>query len=114
MESKAGQSIGKILLHIKTTNLEGKQADTKSIAISSFGKAFLLPLDVLLGWIFTNDKRQRLLSRAANTIVIKAHDSTGSETITYKKDCQSSNNSTLKDGRCHKSLGPAARLLAYC
>ena len=86
MESKAGQSIGKILLHIKTTNLEGKQADTKSIAISSFGKAFLLPLDVLLGWIFTNDKRQRLLSRAANTIVIKAHDSPGSETITYKKD----------------------------
>ncbi len=78
MESKYnGQSIGKMLLHIKTTNPEGKPADTKSIAISSFGKAFILPLDVLLGWIFTNDKRQRLLSRAANTIVIKARDATG-------------------------------------
>jgi uncharacterized RDD family membrane protein YckC len=72
MESKYnGQSIGTMLMHIRTTNLQGKQADVKSIVISSFGKAFLLPLDVFLGWIFTNDKRQRLLSRAANTIVIK-------------------------------------------
>lgn len=72
MESQhGGQSIGKMLLHIKTTNLEGKQADTRSIAISSFGKAFLLPIDVFFGWIFTNDKRQRLLRRAANTIVVK-------------------------------------------
>lgn len=73
MESNhGGQSIGKMLLHIKTTDLEGKQANAMSIAISSFGKAFLLPLDVFLGWIFTNERRQRLLSRAANTIVIKA------------------------------------------
>ncbi|UVS69573.1 RDD family protein [Nitrososphaera viennensis] len=69
-----GQSIGKMLLRIKTTDLEGKQANTTSIAISSFGKAFLLPIDVFFGWIFTNDKRQRLLSRAANTIVIRATD----------------------------------------
>lgn len=41
----------------------------RDAAIQSFGKAFLLPFDVLLGWIFTNEKRQRLLSRAANTIV---------------------------------------------
>jgi uncharacterized RDD family membrane protein YckC len=85
MESRYnGQSIGKMLLHIKTTNLEGKPADLTSIAISSFGKAFILPLDVLLGWIFTNDKRQRLLSRAGNTIVIKAADEAGG--ITYKKE----------------------------
>ncbi|WP_226987158.1 RDD family protein [Candidatus Nitrososphaera evergladensis] len=72
MESRhEGRSIGKMLLHIRTTNLEGNQADTTSIAISSFGKAFLLPIDVFFGWIFTNDKRQRLLSRAAKTIVIK-------------------------------------------
>src|SRR5919197_6190212 len=38
---------------------------------TSVGKAFLLPLDVLLGWIFTNDKRQRIFNRASNTIVIK-------------------------------------------
>ncbi|HEX2014458.1 MAG TPA: RDD family protein [Nitrososphaera sp.] len=86
MESRYnGQSIGKMLLRIRTTNLEGKPADTKSIAISSFGKAFILPLDVLLGWIFTNEKRQRLLSRAANTIVVKmAEDAPGD--IRYRKE----------------------------
>jgi uncharacterized RDD family membrane protein YckC len=85
MESKHdGQSIGKKLLHIKTTDLEGKPADIKGIAISSFGKAFLLPIDVLLGWIFTNDKRQRLLSRAADTIVIKIRDH--AEDVQYTKE----------------------------
>jgi uncharacterized RDD family membrane protein YckC len=86
MESKTGQSIGKILLHVKTTNMQGQPADVKSIAISSFGKAFLLPIDVILGWIFTNDKRQRLLSRAANTIVIKVDDTNASANVSYKKE----------------------------
>jgi uncharacterized RDD family membrane protein YckC len=70
-ESTSGQSIGKKLLKIKTTDLAGNLADAKSVAIQSFGKAFLLPIDVFFGWIFTNDKRQRLLSKAADTIVIK-------------------------------------------
>ena len=87
MESRHnGQSIGKMLLHIRTADLQGKQPATKDIAISSFGKSFLLALDVLLGWIFTNEKRQRLLSTAANTIVIKVSDTGASQNISYKKD----------------------------
>lgn len=88
MESRYnGQSIGKMLLHIKVANLEGKAADTKSIAISSFGKAFILPLDVLLGWIFTNEKRQRLLGRAADTLVIKTVEpSVLSSGVSYRKE----------------------------
>lgn len=70
-ESTTGQSIGKKLLKIKTTDLAGNLANVRSVAIQSFGKAFLLPIDVFFGWIFTNEKRQRLLSRAADTIVIK-------------------------------------------
>jgi uncharacterized RDD family membrane protein YckC len=70
-ESTTGQSIGKKLLKIKTTNLLGNLPSTKSAAIQSFGKAFLLPIDVFFGWIFTNDKRQRLFNRASDTIVIK-------------------------------------------
>ena len=85
-ESTTGQSIGKKLLKIKTTDLSGNRADTRSIAIQSFGKAFLLPIDVLLGWIFTNDKRQRLLSRAAITIVIKQNDTRVEQQITYRKE----------------------------
>lgn len=84
-ESTSGQSIGKKLLKIKTTDLAGNIADAKSVAISSFGKAFILPLDVLLGWIFTNEKRQRLLSRASDTIVIRA-ETNGSQSVSYRKD----------------------------
>jgi hypothetical protein len=51
--------------------LLGNLPSAKTAAIQSFGKAFLLPIDVFFGWIFTNDKRQRLFNRASDTIVIK-------------------------------------------
>jgi uncharacterized RDD family membrane protein YckC len=86
-ESHTGQSIGKRLLKIKTTDLGGNVADVRSIAIQSFGKAFLLPIDVLLGWIFTNDKRQRLLARAADTIVVRLAENGGIRSdVLYKKE----------------------------
>lgn len=85
-ESTSGQSIGKKLLKIKTTDLAGNITDAKSVAISSFGKAFILPIDVFFGWIFTNDKRQRLLSKASNTIVVKAAEANGSQSVSYRKD----------------------------
>ena len=90
-ESKTGQSIGKRLLKIKTTDMAGNNvADIKDVAIQSFGKAFLLPIDVFFGWIFTNDLRQRLLSRAANTIVVKVQErennNATSGNIRYRKE----------------------------
>jgi uncharacterized RDD family membrane protein YckC len=86
-ESTTGQSIGKKLLHLRTTNLDGKTIDVKAAVIESFGKAFLLPLDVILGWIFTNNKRQRVFNRASNTIVIKLKENnTVSNNVTYLKD----------------------------
>lgn len=86
-ESRTGQSIGKRLLKIRTTDLAGNVADVKNVAIQAFGKAFLLPIDVFFGWIFTNEKRQRLLSRAAATIVIRTKDETNvSENIKYRKE----------------------------
>jgi uncharacterized RDD family membrane protein YckC len=87
-ESKTGQSIGKKLLKIKTTDMAGNLADVKSVAIQAFGKAFLLPLDVFLGWIFTNDKRQRLLSKAANTIVVRVQEDSSdpSKDVRYRKE----------------------------
>jgi len=86
-ESTTGQSIGKKLLHLKTTDLDGKTIGVKTAVIESFGKAFLLPLDVILGWIFTNNKRQRIFNRASNTIVIKLiENNTVSNNVTYLKD----------------------------
>ena len=87
LEYKTGQSIGKIALRLKITNLKGERADLKSIVISSFGKSFLLPIDLILGWIFTNKKRQRIFNRIGDTIVIKIKDTENdSEKIKYKKD----------------------------
>lgn len=87
-ETKTGQSIGKKLLKIKTTDMAGNLADVRNVAISSFGKAFLLPIDVLLGWIFTNDYRQRILAKAANTIVIRSQevDDADNKNIRYIKE----------------------------
>jgi len=86
LESKTGQSIGKMALHLKITNLSGGQADIKSIAISSFGKAFLLPIDVIVGRLFTNKKRQRIFNKLGKTIVIKVEDEDEPENVNYKKD----------------------------
>lgn len=84
-ESTKGQSIGKMVLKIRTVDLAGRPVDMKSAAIQSFGKAFLLPIDVVLGWIFTNDKRQRLFNRASDTLVVKEA-ATAQPGVSYRKD----------------------------
>ena len=86
LEARTGQSIGKKALRLKITNLRGEKADIKSIAISSFGKAFLLPIDVIIGRLFTNKNRQRIFNKLGRTIVIKIETDEESENITYKKD----------------------------
>ena len=75
-ETTKGQSIGKIVLKLKTVELsKGRKEETainiKSAAIQSFGKSFLLPIDLILGWIFTNKYRQRIFNKLSNTVVVK-------------------------------------------
>ncbi|MDH3611253.1 MAG: RDD family protein [Nitrosopumilus sp.] len=86
-EYKGGQSIGKKIIHLKVVNIKGKSTPLLGIIISSFGKSFLLPIDVILGLIFTNQKRQRIFNKISDTIVIKIKNTeSDSETITYTKD----------------------------
>ncbi|HSA72933.1 MAG TPA: RDD family protein [Nitrososphaeraceae archaeon] len=86
-EHKSGQSIGKRLLKIKATDVSGKNVNIKSAALESFGKSFLLPLDVIFGWLFTNNKRQRIFNKISNTIVIKLKAKEDlTENIRYRKD----------------------------
>jgi uncharacterized RDD family membrane protein YckC len=87
-EYKGGQSIGKKILHLKVVNIDGKSPPPLlGVIISSFGKAFLLPIDLILGVIFTNQKRQRIFNKIGDTIVIKIKDvENDSENIKYKKD----------------------------
>lgn len=87
LEYKTGQSIGKKVFHLKVVNLDGKQSSLLGVIISSFGKSFLLPIDFILGIIFTNQKRQRIFNKIGDTIVLKIKDTeNNSENIKYSKD----------------------------
>lgn len=70
LEGRSGQSIGKMVLNLRVTTEQGKKIDYTKALIESVGKAFLLPLDCLIGWIGL-DNRQRLFNKLSNTIVIE-------------------------------------------
>lgn len=87
LEYKTGQSIGKKIIHLKIVDLEGKPPSFTGVVISSFGKSFLLPIDMILGLIFTNQKRQRIFNKISDTIIIKIKNTEkNNEKINYKKD----------------------------
>lgn len=72
MEGIYGQSIGKIIMRIKVTKLDGNPVDLPHAAIESVGKAFLLPVDCIIGWILYSNEKQRLFNYISETIVVKA------------------------------------------
>ena len=71
MDGAYGQSFGKMVMRIKVTRLDGSPAGMANAALESLGKAFLLPLDCLLGWILYPRRRQRIFNYISETIVIK-------------------------------------------
>lgn len=73
MEGFYGQSIGKMVMHLKVTREDGSSPTLVETAIGSFGKAFLLPLDCIIGWLAESckEKKQRLFTMLVKTIVIK-------------------------------------------
>jgi uncharacterized RDD family membrane protein YckC len=72
MEGIYGQSLGKMVMKIKVTKLDGKPVNLPYAAIESIGKAFLLPIDCIIGWLLYKDKNQRLFNYLSETIVVKA------------------------------------------
>jgi uncharacterized RDD family membrane protein YckC len=73
MDYSYGASIGKMVMKIKVTNLNEGRITLGQAAVESIGKAFgaLILLDVILGWIFTTQKSQRIFTYLAQTIVVK-------------------------------------------
>ncbi len=86
LEYKTGQTIGKKILNLKVTDIHGNSPSLKGILVGSFGKSFLLPIDVVLGWILTNEKRQRIFNKLGDTLVVKIKESKDTSDITYLKD----------------------------
>ncbi|BDQ30765.1 RDD family protein [Nitrosopumilus zosterae] len=86
LEYKIGQTVGKKIMNLKTVNIIGERPSLKGILISSFGKSFLLPIDVVLGWFLTNEKRQRIFNKLGDTLVVKIKDVDDVSDIKYLKD----------------------------
>ena len=86
LEYKTGQTIGKKILNLKVVNIDGEKPDLKGIMISSFGKSFLLPIDVILGWFLTNAKRQRVFNKLGDTLIVKIKELDDIADIRYTKD----------------------------
>jgi uncharacterized RDD family membrane protein YckC len=72
MDGTFGQSIGKMAMHLKVTRLNGQPINVGTAAIESFGKAFLLPLDCIIGWLIHQDRNQRLFNTISETTVVRA------------------------------------------
>ncbi len=71
MEGVYGRSLGKMVMRLKVTRLDGEPVNMMQAALESVGKAFLLPLDLILGWILHPRKRQRIFNYLSGTIVLR-------------------------------------------
>jgi uncharacterized RDD family membrane protein YckC len=69
LEGYIGQSLGKMALNLEAVGQFGERIGFKDAAIESFGKAFLLPIDCLVGWAALPGTGQRLFNKFSDTIV---------------------------------------------
>jgi len=86
LEYKTGQTIGKKMFNLKVTNNLGEKPSLVGVVISSFGKSFILPIDVILGLIITNEKRQRMFNKLGNILIVKIKESESNSDFKYIKD----------------------------
>jgi uncharacterized RDD family membrane protein YckC/DNA-binding transcriptional ArsR family regulator len=70
LEGFNGQSIGKRLVGLKVVRTDGKKISYDHAAIRNFGKAFLLPVDIIIGLQLKNAEFIRYFDKFAGTTVI--------------------------------------------
>jgi len=58
-------------MNLKVVDMKGDVPNLRIAFLQALGKAFILVLDVVIGWIFLNENRQRLLNKLTDTVVIK-------------------------------------------
>ena len=69
-EGFVGQSIGKRMMGLKVVRVDGKKLFYDHAAIRNFGKAFLLPFDLLVGARLKDARFIRYFDKFAGTTVI--------------------------------------------
>jgi uncharacterized RDD family membrane protein YckC/DNA-binding HxlR family transcriptional regulator len=70
LEGFNGQTLGKRLMGLKAVRTDGKKLSYDHAAIRNFGKAFLLPFDVIVGVRLKNKEFIRYFDKFAGTTVI--------------------------------------------
>ena len=86
LEYKTGQTIGKKILNLKVIDVRGGKPKLSGVLLSCFGKSFLLPFDVILGLILSNEKRQRIFNKLGDTVIVKIKDFPDTSDMKYVKD----------------------------
>lgn len=83
LEGRSGQSAGKMVLDLQVVDPRDGDIGIGAAAIESFGKAILLPLDCLIGWLSMLGRKLRLFNRLSNTIVIEVGAADAPEGVEY-------------------------------
>jgi len=85
LEGYRGRSIGKMALNIRVAGRAGEDIGFAAAAVESFGKAFLLVPDCLIGWLAMPGSKLRLFNRISGTVVIETREREEPEGVTYVK-----------------------------
>jgi uncharacterized RDD family membrane protein YckC len=70
LEGFAGQSLGKRITGLKVVKTDGKKLSYDHAAVRNFGKAFLLPFDLLVGLGMKDPRYIRYFDKFAGTTVV--------------------------------------------
>jgi uncharacterized RDD family membrane protein YckC len=71
MDQYYGQSVGKKVMNLRVTKVDGRPLELMDAAIEAFGKVFLLPIDFLIGFFMFRDMNQRLFNHLSDTVVVR-------------------------------------------
>jgi uncharacterized RDD family membrane protein YckC/DNA-binding transcriptional ArsR family regulator len=70
LEGFVGQTLGKRIVGLKVARIDGKNLSYDHAAVRNFGKAFLLPFDLLIGLKLKDERFSRYFDKFAGTTVI--------------------------------------------
>jgi uncharacterized RDD family membrane protein YckC len=70
LEGFAGQTSGKRVVGLKVVRIDGKRLFYDHAAVRNFGKAFLLPFDLLIGLRLEDKRFVRYFDKFTGTTVI--------------------------------------------
>jgi uncharacterized RDD family membrane protein YckC len=79
LEGYHGQSAGKLVMDVAVTDERGDPIGYGAAAVESFGKAFLLPLDILVGALAYEEEGLRLFNKLSSTIVVETDEALDSQ-----------------------------------